>query len=60
MRLKAGLYVRHSRYGWGTIIDSDVSQTVVYFNTVGVKRLVTSVTDFAVVEHEAPKKKSDD
>jgi len=57
VKLKEGQYVRHSKYGWGTILERDGSQTMVYFQTVGVKRFVTSLTAFAVVEHEAPKKK---
>ncbi len=58
MKLKEGQYVRHSKYGWGTILERDGSQTMVYFHTVGVKKFVASLTAFDVVEHEAPKKKS--
>ena len=57
MKLKAGQYVRHAKYGWGAILERSRNQTMVYFDTVGVKRFSTSLTAFAVVEHEAPRKK---
>jgi len=56
MKLKDGQYVRHSRYGWGTILESDRHQTMVCFQTVGVKKLVTSPKTFEVVGSEAHKK----
>lgn len=40
--LKAGEYVRHSKYGWGTVINSNRAEMVVYFRTIGVKRLEPS------------------
>ena len=52
MKLKEGQYVRHSKYGWGTILEHDGSQTMVYFLTVGVKKFVTSLTTFAVIARE--------
>ncbi len=52
MRLKSGQYVRHSKYGWGTILEGDGRQTMVYFNSVGVKKFATSLAVFQVVEGE--------
>jgi hypothetical protein len=54
MKLKPGQYVRHSQYGWGTILERDGGQTMVYFLTVGVKKFATSLTTFAVVPRVAP------
>jgi hypothetical protein len=53
MKLKHGQYVRHSRYGWGTILEHDGTQTMVCFHSVGVKKFVTSLTAFSVVGREA-------
>jgi phosphosulfolactate synthase (CoM biosynthesis protein A) len=57
MKFKAGQYVRHSKYGWGTVIECDRERTVVYFRTIGVKRMTTSLANF-VVGGEALKKKA--
>jgi len=57
MRLKTGQYVRHSRFGWGTVMEYNRELTMVYFNTVGVKRLATSSTKFGVVGRDGLKKK---
>ncbi len=58
MKLKQGQYVRHSKYGWGTIVERDDNWTTVYFRGVGVKKLENSLAVFAVVEGESLKKKS--
>lgn len=57
MELKAGQYVRHSKYGWGTIVDCDRRHTLVFFRSVGVKRLQTDSSNFTAVGGEVPKKK---
>ncbi len=57
MKLKRGQYVRHSKYGWGTIVERDSDQTMVYFRNVGIKKFATSLAAFALIEGEAPKKK---
>ncbi len=57
MELKTGQYVRHSKYGWGTVVEYDRDRTLVYFSSIGIKRLETSTTSFAAVAGEAPKKK---
>ncbi len=49
MKLKAGQYVRHSKYGWGTIMEGDGKRTMVYFRDVGIKKFATSRTAFAVI-----------
>jgi len=58
MELKAGQSVRHSRYGWGKILECNDVQTMVCFSTVGIKRFSTSQTFLAAVEDLAPKKKT--
>lgn len=57
MNLKPGQYVRHAKYGCGTILERDDSRTTVDFDTAGVKKFVTSLAAFEVAEVEAPKKK---
>ncbi|MGH9357614.1 MAG: hypothetical protein ACRD4Q_01835 [Candidatus Acidiferrales bacterium] len=57
MKLKTGQYVRHLRFGWGAIVECDRDQTMVYFSTVGIKKFVTSLTTFAVVQDKTPAKK---
>jgi len=58
MKLKRGQYVRDSKYGWGSILECNRDQTMVYFHTVGVRKFVTSTVIFAVVQGEASKKKA--
>lgn len=57
MELKAGQYVRHAKYGWGTIMDHDREQTLVSFRRIGVKRLEADSATFVAVGGETPKKK---
>ena len=57
MKLKTGQYVRHLRYGWGAIVECDREQTMVYFNSVGIKKFETSPTNFAVVQDKMLKRK---
>ena len=57
MKLQAGQYVRHTKFGWGTILEGNKDHTTVYFNSVGVKRFVTALTTFAVVQDLAQKKR---
>lgn len=57
MNLKAGQYVRHSKYGTGTIVERDDDRTTVDFDTAGLKKFVTALAAFEVAEGEAPKKK---
>jgi hypothetical protein len=57
MNFKAGQYIRHSKYGNGTIIERDDDRTVVDFDIAGMKKFVTSLASFEVAEGEAPKKK---
>ncbi|HUK89368.1 MAG TPA: hypothetical protein VLZ81_03135 [Blastocatellia bacterium] len=57
MKLKEGQYVRHSQYGWGTVLDCDNHSTTVIFRSVGVKRLAASCANFINVGGEASRKK---
>ena len=41
-----------------TVMEWDRSQTLVYFRSIGVKKLATTSANFAMVGGEAPKKKS--
>jgi hypothetical protein len=50
MKLKVGQYVRHDRYGWGTILECARHHTTVYFCSVGVRKLTVSEAVFQVVE----------
>ena len=50
MKLRQGQYVRHSKYGWGTILECAENHTLVYFYSVGVRRLTESEAVFQVVE----------
>lgn len=57
MNLKAGQYIRHSKYGCGTIVERDDDRTTVDFDTFGVRKFVTSLAAFEIAQGEAPKKK---
>jgi hypothetical protein len=57
MNLKAGQYVRHAKYGNGTIIERNEDRTTVDFDTAGLKKFVTSLASFEIAEGEAPKKR---
>jgi hypothetical protein len=57
MQLKTGQYVRHSKYGWGTIVECDRTQTLVLFRSIGIKRIETGSANFDSVGSLAPKKK---
>ncbi len=56
MRLKTGQYVRHSKYGWGTILEDDGKRTMVYFRNFGIKKFATSRGTFALTGGQAHKK----
>ena len=57
MNLKPGQYIRHAKYGCGTIVTRDDDRTTVDFDTAGLKLFVTSLAAFEMAEGEAPKKK---
>ena len=57
MKLKDGQYVRHAKYGWGTILERDRHHTIVYFYRVGVRKLTGSEAVFQVVEDQAAQKR---
>ena len=57
MNFKPGQYVRHIKYGNGTIVERDEERTTVDFDAFGVKKFVTSIAAFEAAEGVAPKKK---
>lgn len=57
MAFKTGQYVKHSKYGNGTIVELDEDRTTVDFDTAGMKKFVTSLAAFEIAEGEAPRKK---
>lgn len=57
MNLKPGQYIRHAKYGCGTIVERDDELTTVEFDTAGLKKFVTSLAAFEVAEGQAPQKK---
>jgi hypothetical protein len=56
MNFKPGQYVRHAKYGCGTIVARDADRTTVDFDTAGLKLFVTSLAAFEAAEGVAPKK----
>ena len=56
MNLKVGQYIRHAKYGCGTIVERDNDRTTVDFDNAGVRKFVTSLATFEVAEGEKPKK----
>jgi hypothetical protein len=57
MAFKTGQYVRHAKYGNGTIVELGDDRTVVDFDAFGTKKFVTSLATFEVAEGTAPKRK---
>jgi hypothetical protein len=56
MNFKPGQYIRHAKYGCGTIVARDADRTTVDFDTAGLKLFVTSLAAFEAAEGVAPKK----
>jgi len=57
MTLKPGQYVRHSKYGCGTVVARDSERTTVDFDTAGMKLFVTAIAAFEMAEGQPPAKK---
>lgn len=57
MNLKPGQYIRHSKYGCGTIVTRDSERTTVDFDTAGTKLFVTGLAAFEMAEGAPPAKK---
>ena len=55
--MKPGQFVRHTHYGLGTVVASDEDRTTVDFDEAGLKKFVTSIATFEIVEGETPRKK---
>ncbi|MBZ5515001.1 MAG: DUF3553 domain-containing protein [Acidobacteriia bacterium] len=58
MNFKPGQYIRHAKYGCGTIVARDADRTTVDFDTAGMKLFVTSLAAFEAAEGVAPAKKT--
>lgn len=58
MNLKAGQYIRHVKYGCGTIVERDEDRTTVEFDTAGVRKFVTALAAFEIAEGEPKKKRA--
>jgi PcrA/UvrD helicase-like protein len=56
--LKKGQYVRHAKYGWGTVVEHDSRKTTVYFRRIGLKKLPAALALFANVADATRSKKS--
>ncbi len=57
MQLREGQYIRHAKYGLGTILSRDDARTTVEFDVAGVKTFVTSLATFEAAEGAPPAKK---
>lgn len=57
MKLTRGQYVRHSKLGWGAILEVDRHHTTVFFHRVGVRKLTVSEAVFKVVEDNVARKR---
>jgi len=57
MNLKPGQYIRHAKYGCGTIVTRDNDRTTVDFDTAGTKLFVTALAAFEMAEGQPPAKK---
>jgi transcription elongation factor GreA-like protein len=57
MNMKPGQFVRHAHYGLGTVVACDDDRTTVDFDDAGLKKFVTSLASFQMVEGEPPIKK---
>jgi hypothetical protein len=57
MNLKPGQYIRHAKYGCGTVVTRDNERTTVDFDTAGTKMFVTALAAFEMAEGQPPAKK---
>jgi len=57
MNLKPGQYIRHAKYGCGTVVTRDNERTTVDFDTAGTKMFVTALAAFEMAEGQPPVKK---
>jgi len=57
MNLKPGQYIRHAKYGCGTIVTRDEDRTTVDFDTAGLKLFVTGLAAFELAEGQPPQRK---
>jgi hypothetical protein len=57
MKLKSGQYIRHSKYGCGTIIERNDERTTVDFDSAGLKKFLTPLAVFEIAEGAPPERK---
>jgi DNA invertase Pin-like site-specific DNA recombinase len=57
MNLKPGQYIRHAKYGCGTVVTCENDRTTVDFDTAGLKIFVSSLAAFEPAEGQAPKRR---
>ncbi len=57
MTLKVGQYIRHAKYGNGTVVELEDDRATVEFDSAGTKKFITSLATFEAAEGSAPKKK---
>ena len=56
VKLKPGQYVRHVKFGWGTILEDDSKQILVFFRTIGIKKIAITRGTFSLIGGQAQKK----
>jgi hypothetical protein len=56
MKLKVGQYVRHVKFGWGTILEDDGKTATVYFRSAGLKKIADPRAAFNMIGGEPHKK----
>jgi phosphosulfolactate synthase (CoM biosynthesis protein A) len=56
MKLKIGQYVRHVKFGWGTILEDDGKGMLVFFRNVGIKKIAITRETFSLIGGQAQKK----
>jgi len=57
MKLKPGQYMRHAKFGWGTILEDDTKWALVYFRTVGIRKLAITPGMFSLIGGQSQKKR---
>src|SRR5579875_3602629 len=56
MTFKTGQYVRHAKYGCGTIVERDEDRTVVDFDTAGLKSSLLRLLSLKLQKVRLPKR----
>ncbi len=53
--LRESQYIKHARYGFGTVTQSDANRTTVDFENYGPKKFVTSMMEAELAGDPPPK-----